>query len=367
MKQYFLLIFVLSFLNAKSQKSVIINGTISGLKEGAKIYLVPNSADKWRDSTIVKNGSFHFKVIIPQATSYNIRLSREYKIGKWKDFYIDEGVLNIKGGNGDFSNISTSGSQYAVDYNNYIAWLVSKKVTNKLNDIEKRSEKASESKDTIQAEKLYEEYKKVDSIKTLIAKEWVMKHPTSSVSAYVLYHDVRGKTSIKALETVLNKLSPKAKANFFGNELQAEINATKATAMGKIAPDFIQNDTSGKPVSLRDFRGKYLLIDFWASWCIPCREENPTLIKAFKEFQDKNFAILSVSLDSDKDKWLQAIKKDNLIWTQVSDLKFWDNEVAKQYNIQSVPYNLLLNPDGVIIAKNLRGEEVEKKLSESIR
>lgn len=367
MKRSLLLFFLVSFLNVKAQKRVIINGTISGLKEGAKIYVVPNSYDKWRDSTIVKKGGFHFKVIIPQATSYNIRLSREYKIGKWKDFYIDSGVLNIRGTNGDFSNISTSGSQYAVDYNNYITWLASKKITNKLNDIEKQSERASESKDTIQAEKLYEEYKKVDSLKTLFAKEWVIKHPTSSVSAYVLYHDVRGKTSIEALEIALNKLSPKAKANIFGKEVQAEVNATKVTAIGKIAPVFVQNDTSGKPVSLRDFQGKYLLIDFWASWCIPCREENPNLIKAFEEFRDRNFAVLSVSLDSDKDKWLQAIRKDNLVWTHVSDLKFWDNEVAKQYNIQSVPYNLLLSPDGIIIAKNLRGEELQKKLSEFIR
>lgn len=367
MKRYFLLILLLSFFNAKSQKRVIINGNISGLKEGTKIYLVPNSYDKWRDSTIVKNGSFHFKIIIPEITSYNIRLSRQYQSGKWKDFYLDEGILNIKGQNGNFNTISTSGSQYAIDYNNYIVWLASHEIISKLIDIEKRNEKASESKDTIEAEKFYNEYKKVDSIKTLLAKQWVFSHPASPISAFVLYQDVRDKTSIEDLETALNSLSFKAKANTFGKELQSIVNATKATAIGKVAPDFTQNDTLNKPVALRNFRGRYLLIDFWASWCIPCREENPNLKEAFKKFKDKKFTILSVSLDSDKDRWMQAIRKDNLLWTQVSDLKFWDNEVAKLYNVKSVPFNLLLNPNGKIIAKNLRGDEIGEKLNELLK
>lgn len=233
-------------------------------------------------------------------------------------------------------------------------------------DIEKQNEKASENKDTVQAEVLYNEYNKVDSFKTLLAMQWVLKHPESAISAYVLYQDVRDKTNIEKLEVALNSLSSKAKSNMFGKELQNIVDATKATAIGKIAPNFTQNDTLGKPVSLHDFRGKYLLIDFWASWCIPCREENPDLISAFKKFKDKGFTIISISLDSDKDNWLKAIRKDNLLWTQVSDLKFWDNKIAKQYDIRSVPQNFLLDPNGKIIAKTLRGNQIEKKLLEYI-
>jgi peroxiredoxin len=367
MRLCFFLIFVLTLLNSTAQKQAIINGTISGLKEGSKIYVVPNSDEVWRDSTVVQNGSFHFKLIIPEATSYSIRLSREYKIGKWKDFYIDQGVFNIKGTNGDFSNVSTSGSQYALDYNNYIAWLTSKKIIGKLNDIERQSEKASQNKDSIQGEIFYEEYKKVNSLKTALTKQWIINHSSSPISAYLLYDVSANITSIEDLETILNILSSEAKANIFGKKLQTEIDATKATAIGKIAPDFTQNDTLDRPISLRDFWGKYLLIDFWASWCVPCRAENPNLVSIFKKFKDKNFTILSVSLDSDKDKWLQAIRKDNLLWTQVSDLKFWDNDVAKQYNVYSVPSNLLLDPQGKIIAKNLRSDEVEKALTEYIK
>lgn len=367
MRLCFFLIFVLTLLKSTAQKRVIINGTISGLKEGSKIYVVPNSDEVWRDSTVVKNSSFHFNLIIPEATSYNIRLSRQYEIGKWKDFYIDKGVLNIKATNGDFSNLSTSGSQFALDYNNYIVWLTSKKIIAELNDVERQSEKAAQNKDTIQLKKIYEEYQKVDSIKTALTRQWIIKHSSSPISAYLLYHVLRNNTSIENLEKVLNRLSSEAKANIFGKKLQTEIDATKATAVGKIAPDFTQNDTLNKAISLRDFRGKYLLIDFWASWCVPCRAENPNLISVFKKFHNKNFTILGVSLDRDKDKWVQAIRKDNLLWTQVSDLKFWDNDVAKQYNVSSVPSNLLIDPHGKIIAKDLRGDEVEKVLTEYIK
>jgi thiol-disulfide isomerase/thioredoxin len=128
--------------------------------------------------------------------------------------------------------------------------------------------------------------------------------------------------------------------------------------------EFTQNDTLGNPVSLSSFKGKYVLVDFWASWCGPCRAENPNVVKTYQKFQNKNFTILSVSLDrpGQKERWLKAIHDDGLTWTHVSDLKFWDNAVAKQYGIRAIPQNLLLDPSGKIIAKNLRGEELAEKL-----
>lgn len=136
----------------------------------------------------------------------------------------------------------------------------------------------------------------------------------------------------------------------------------KATQIGQQALDFTQNDTAGHPVSLKDFRGRYVLVDFWASWCGPCRGENPNVVAAFQKYHNKNFTVLGVSFDQNKDNWLAAIHKDGLAWTQVSDLQYWNNAVGKIYGIESIPANILVDPNGKIIARNIRGEVLQGTL-----
>ncbi len=143
--------------------------------------------------------------------------------------------------------------------------------------------------------------------------------------------------------------------------------ATGTIAIGNMAPDFTMADTEGKPVALSSFKGKYLLVDFWASWCGPCRGENPNVVANYNKYKNKNFTVLGVSLDEDKVKWLAAIKTDNLTWTHVSDLKGWSNAAAKTYGVESIPFNVLLDPTGKIIAMDLRDEDLGKKLGEVVR
>jgi peroxiredoxin len=154
--------------------------------------------------------------------------------------------------------------------------------------------------------------------------------------------------------------------SYSGKKLAAMIETGRKTNTGVVAMDFTQNDTTGRPVKLSDFRGKYVLVDFWASWCKPCRAENPNLLKAYNKYKDRNFTILGVSLDDEDGRkaWLHAVVKDGMPWTQVSDLKGFKSQAAVDYGINAIPANFLIGPDGKIVARNLRGDELEKKLAE---
>ena len=188
----------------------------------------------------------------------------------------------------------------------------------------------------------------------------------SPVAPYLLFM-MRGLMTVPQVDQNAAIIEPVAMNNEFGEALSGFLAEEKMFAQGSLAPDFTQNDTDGKPVSLSSLRGKYVLVDFWASWCGPCRQENPNLVNAFNQYKDKNFTVLGVSLDRDRTKWLQAIGDDRLTWTHVSDLGFWNNAAAKLYKIQSIPQNFLLDPQGRIVAKNLRGEVLHNYLRELLK
>jgi len=163
--------------------------------------------------------------------------------------------------------------------------------------------------------------------------------------------------SAQAMDTLLN-------SSTYMQELKKMIGILNAVQIGQPAPDFTQADTAGNPLTLSSFQGKVLLVDFWASWCGPCRAENPNVVEAWKKYHEKGFDILGVSLDKSRDKWIEAIQADSLTWGHVSDLQYWNNEASNLYGVRSIPANVLLDENGIIIARNLRGEDLLNKLEE---
>jgi peroxiredoxin len=368
MKKIFILLTLLANLAGFAQSpNLTIHATIKDLEAGTLVYwrkIIGND----KDSVKAAKGGFDIHTFIPEGEGdmYIIQIGTAFTEQSTLLLYLEKGKVEIRGEGPMFQKTKLSGSPYIREFNAYNDFMDKDSLVAGEKELNKKYRELYNNKDSIGMAKLRPQLEMIDSIRTVLSKQWVQQHPSTPVSAYVLCYQLRGSMSFGELDTALGKLSPAAKNNGPAKDIAHRIAVNKLTGIGQTALDFTQEDTAGRPVSLKDFRGKYVLVDFWASWCHPCRMENPNVVKAYADYKDKNFTVLSVSLDrpGQKEAWLKAIHEDHLDWTHVSDLKFWSNAVAKLYDIQSVPTNLLIGPDGKILAKDLHGDELEKKLSE---
>ena len=370
MKKIFILFALLANLAGFAQSpNLTIHATIKDLKAGSLVYWSKIEGGN-KDSVTSVKGGFDIRMTIPEGEGnmYFIQFGTAYTEQSTLLLYLEKGKVEIRGEGPMFEKAKLSGSPFIQEFNAFNDFLAKDSLVAGEKELNKKYTELYKNKDSIAMVKLRPQLEKVDSVRTVLSKQWVQQHPSTPVSAYVLHFQLRGSMSFDELETALGKLSPAAKNNGLAKEIAHRIAVNKLTGIGQTALDFTQEDTAGRPVSLKDFRGKYVLVDFWASWCHPCRMENPNVVKAYADYKDKNFTVLSVSLDrpGQKEAWLKAIHDDHLDWTHVSDLKFWNNAAAKLYDIQSVPSNLLVGPDGKILAKDLHGEELEKKLAEVV-
>ncbi|MRX68619.1 Peroxiredoxin [Flavobacterium resistens] len=209
------------------------------------------------------------------------------------------------------------------------------------------------------AQDLFETYKKSKDVEI---SKFITANPKSIVSAYVLYRNWSYRLTPEQITQNIALLDKSLQNITYVKELKDLAIVLDGLAVGKKAPDFTANDTEGKPVHFSENLKGYTLVDFWASWCGPCRRENPNIVAAYKEFHDKGFNIIAVSLDKKKENWIKGIQDDKLTWTHVSDLLFWNSAVAKLYGVRAIPANYLVDSKGTIIAKNLHGEELQSTL-----
>lgn len=350
-----LLSFFPAVLFAQNQaKGFVINGNIAGLTDG-KVQVVSMSDDHAViASDSAKNGMFTLKGSVTEPNLYFIVLSDEQP----QYLFLENNPISITGSKADIRNIKIEGSQSHADFMEF------NKIFNpliaELNGFAALIQKEEDEK---KKEDLFAKYDSVVKKVNTEVGNFVTAKKSSLVSVFLLSVSSQVLADPAALEQRFNMLSEEVRNSEIGKSLANSIAYAKVGAVGTKALDFTQNDVNGKPVKLSSFRGKYVLIDFWASWCKPCRLESPNLVKVYNKFKAKNFTILSVSLDQSKEAWLKAIEADKLTWTHVSDLQYWSNAVAQMYHIQSIPANFLIDPDGKVIARDLRGENLGKKLS----
>lgn len=375
MKRIIGFFFALVSLSAQAQTTT--NFTISGTATignlyVAKVYLQYQSeGNNTMDSSDFVNGKYSFKGNISEPVLARIRVKyspdaagKMIKPMQGRDLisvFLSKGDITINSID-SFSNITVNGSVAQDDYTKLTKSF--QPLNEQMNGLYKLFEEAG---DDEAKKKAIED--KADSLNKLQKKmyaDFVTTQPNSPIALYCVNVFAGWDINPALVAPLYAKLPVTTQQSFSGKNLGDRIAIARKTAIGNVAPEFVQNDTLGNPVALSSFRGKYVLVDFWASWCGPCRRENPMVVKAFQQFQAKGFTIVGVSLDQPgaKEKWMDAIHKDALTWTHVSDLKYWENEVAKQYGIRAIPQNFLLDPSGKIIAKNLNGETLEKKLTE---
>lgn len=359
-------------LTAVAQQSYMIKGSVSNIKEPVKVILTYKvDGERIMDSTIMKNGKFTFKGTVngPKEAHLLVKHSNapESPLTRPQEdilpFLIENTGITIAARD-SIKNAVITGS--AANNDNMEVTALLKPIYDKYETLNKefKAQTLEKQKDTAYLNSLDERANAIGNEILAAKRDYIKKHRDRYMSLMAYNSTLPPEFDAVAAEKEFSLFDAPLRESDLGKELAARIAKVKKTQEGMIAPDFTQLDVNGKPVKLSDFRGKYVLLDFWASWCGPCRRENPNVVKAYNDFKAKGFEVLGVSLDKpeDRDKWLAAIQKDGLSWTQVSDLKVWDNEAAKLYDVNAIPMNFLIDPDGKIIAKYLRGEALEMAL-----
>jgi peroxiredoxin len=325
------------------------------------------------DSAMIVNGNFEFKgdLIYPSIAELVV----DYKsVGSAKIddntadkliFYIDKGTIKLQSPDSVYK-AQIIGSPINDQYQKLLA--INLNASTRTNQLMRDQINSATDQPTTadQQNQMQAKLKVIQNNYHSALKDFILSNPDSYLSLLTIGTLAGPSPDPNELIPLLDGLSKELKETETARSYRNALERLKTISIGVVAPDFEQNDTLGHKVRLSSFRGKYVLLDFWASWCAPCRQENPNVVNVYNKFKNKNFTIIGISLDKPDGgfAWLQAIRSDHLAWTQLSDLKFWNNAVAQLYFVQSIPKNFLIDPTGKIIAQDLRGDDLEAKLEE---
>ena len=359
---------VLALANCSKTQHYTIQGSLGSLNAPATVYLLTRESQV-KDSAVLNNGKFSISGTVDSITVMILALNTEGTghelASEGTTIFLENGTIQVNSDNGGLRDAQITGT-----LNNDAKFRYHKEVEQPMQELQaammaKQQEAAftgSIENDSVRAELAATEASFYDSVAQRY-ETFIRANPKALVSLEMVM-GMMGSVPNDRVETLYNTLSTDLRQSPIGQELIAKLTRTKLFEIGAVMPEITLPDTSGTPVSSSDFKGQYLLVDLWAGWCSPCRAENPNLLAAYNEYKDRNFNVLGISLDQTREKWVSAIQEDQLPWTQISDIKYWNSAAVAHFGVSGIPANFLLDPDGKIVAKDLRGQALWVKLEE---
>lgn len=348
--------------SSQKQEGFKVEANIEGIDRDEVIMRYKTGDSRVADTAKVTGG----QVVFTGRVDYPNRAAISISKNEWLPFYLENSEITIRASADSVDNAKVTGSESHTLYENFKERQTA--LREQYHDTFEKMQKVREQDNSARQKELRAKLDSLSEERGKLKEEFVRNNPDSFVGLNIIRRMTMN-NSYEELSSLYTELSDELKNSQLGQQIGTLIEAKKRTQIGTKAPGFTLPNMEGDAVSLSDYRGQYVLVDFWASWCKPCRAEHPHYVDAYEKYKDDNFTILSVSVDKNKEDWKKAVKEDGLTWTQLCTPEgegMNKSEVAQQYGIQSIPANFLLNPEGEIVAKELRGEMLEKKLKKTL-